>query len=249
MEAETPHNIKLPKKLSVKVLIKLFQKFAGVQGAAPPAHPALRRGRNPPKKGTYRMKLILASQSPRRKEILENLGLEFEIVTSDADESSSVTDPYRLVEELSRRKGKAVRELLLSQGRDLRDTVIIASDTVVSIDGDILGKPRDKKDAERMLKLLSGREHEVVSGICLIGKDTLGTSHEITKVIFDEMDEKTIDSYIEKAQPYDKAGAYAIQGLASAYISGIKGDYFNVVGLPVHALCQLFAKMFKENLL
>ena len=195
------------------------------------------------------MRLILASKSPRRREILENLGLEFEIVTADTDESSDLTNPYALVEELSRRKGEAVRELLLSQGQDLTDTVIIASDTVVSIDGEILGKPRDKADAERMLKLLSGREHEVVSGICLIGKDTLGVSHEITKVVFDELDQETIDAYVEKAQPYDKAGAYAIQGLASAYVSGIKGDYFNVVGLPVHALCQLFAKMFKENLL
>lgn len=195
------------------------------------------------------MKLILASQSPRRKEILENLGLQFEIVTADTDESSSITDPYALVEELSRRKGVAVRDRLLAQGRDLSDTVIIASDTVVSIDGQILGKPRDRADAERMLKMLSGRAHEVVSGICLIGGDAIGVSHEITEVVFDEMSAKTIDAYIEKAQPYDKAGAYAIQGLASAYISGIRGDYFNVVGLPVHALCQLFAKMFKENLL
>ena len=192
------------------------------------------------------MRLILASKSPRRREILENLGLEFEIVTADTDESSDLTSPYALVEELSRRKGEAVRELLLSQSQDLTDTVIIASDTVVSIDGEILGKPRDKADAERMLKLLSGREHEVVSGICLIGKDTLGVSHEITKVVFDELDKEI---YLDSDEPYDKAGAYAIQGLASAYVSGIKGDYFNVVGLPVHALCQLFAKMFKENLL
>ena len=186
---------------------------------------SLRRGRNPLRK-EINMKLILASQSPRRKEILENLGLEFEIITADTDESSAIRDPYELVEELSRRKGMAVRDLLRQRGRDLSETVVISSDTVVSIDGQILGKPHDREDARRMLRMLSGRAHEVVSGICLIANEAIGVSHEVTHVVFDEMDDATIDSYIEKAQPYDKAGAYAIQGLASAYISGIRGDYF-----------------------
>ena len=195
------------------------------------------------------MKYILASKSPRRREILEMLGVNFEIVVADTDESSDITDPYRLVEELSLRKGMAVKEALLKEGRDLCDTVIISSDTIVAIDGEILGKPQDEEDAERMLRLYSGREHEVVSGICLIGNDKQGVTHEVTKVTFDEMDEETICNYVRAAKPYDKAGAYAIQGLASAYISGIVGDYFNVVGLPVHRLCRLHHEIFKENLL
>lgn len=195
------------------------------------------------------MKYILASKSPRRREILEMLGVEFEVITSEADESSDITDPYLLVEELSLRKGIAVRDALVAEGRDLSDTVIISSDTVVAIDGEILGKPRDEEDAKRMLRLYSGREHEVVSGICLIGKDVQGVSHEVTTVAFDEMDEETICNYVKAAKPYDKAGAYAIQGLASAYIEGIKGDYFNVVGLPVHRMCRLHKEIFKEILL
>ena len=195
------------------------------------------------------MKYILASKSPRRREILEMLGVEFEVITSDADESSDITNPYKLVEELSLRKGMAVKEELLAKGYDLSDTVIISSDTIVAIDGEILGKPTDEEDAKRMLRLYSGREHEVVSGICLIGGEKQGVSHEVTKVTFDEMDEETIQSYVRAAKPYDKAGAYAIQGLASAYISGIVGDYFNVVGLPVHRMCCLHHEIFKENLL
>ena len=195
------------------------------------------------------MKYILASKSPRRREILEMLGVEFEVITSDADESSDITDPYKLVEELSLRKGMAVKEELLAKGYDLCDTVIISSDTIVAIDGEILGKPRDEEDAKRMLRLYSGREHEVVSGICLIGASRQGVTHEVTKVTFDEMDEETICNYVRAAKPYDKAGAYAIQGLASAYISGIVGDYFNVVGLPVHRMCLLHREIFKENLL
>ena len=195
------------------------------------------------------MNYILASKSPRRREILENLGIQFEIVTADTDESCKESDPCRLVEILSERKGLAVQDRLLSQGRDLTDTVIISSDTVVALEQEILGKPQDEEDARRMLRMLSGRAHRVVSGVCLIGKDKLGVSHEVTEVVFDPLDEDTIEHYIRTARPYDKAGAYAIQGLASAYINGIRGDYFNVVGLPVHRLCTLHLEIFKKNFL
>ena len=195
------------------------------------------------------MKLILASGSPRRKEILENLGLCFEVVTSEADESSDLTDPRALVELLSRRKGEAVASDLRKRGRDLSDTVILSSDTVVSVDGQILGKPRDREDAIRMLRMLSGRAHEVISGICLITPQGTESTHEVTLVEFEELDLETVERYVDRANPYDKAGAYAIQGLASAYIKGIQGDYFNVVGLPVHKLNTLYRKIFKENFL
>ena len=196
------------------------------------------------------MKYILASKSPRRREILENLGVSIEIVTADTDESDDAVDPCLLVERLSARKGEAVRALLQEQGRELdEDTVIISSDTVVCIDGKILGKPKDRADADRMLRSLSGRSHQVVSGISLIGKNRSGTAHEVTHVRFDELDEETLDRYLSSTEPYDKAGAYAIQGMASAWISGIEGCYFNVVGLPVHRLNRLHREVFGKNFL
>ena len=195
------------------------------------------------------MKLILASQSPRRRDILRGLGIDFEVVVSDADETSTETDPRLLVEELSRRKALAVRDFLLAQGRDLSDTVILSSDTVVSIDGRILGKPHDEREAREMLRLLSGRTNEVVSGIALLGKGKFCSAHEVTGVDFDVLDEDTISAYLGKESPYDKAGAYAIQGPACTFISGVRGDYFNIVGLPVHRLCVLYHEMYGEKLL
>lgn len=195
------------------------------------------------------MNYILASKSPRRKEILENLGVEFEVVTADTDESSDLTDPGTLVEVLAVRKGLAVREKLLAEGRNPDETVIISSDTVVYAGGQILGKPRDEEDAVRMLELYSGGSHFVVSGVALIGLGKTGSAHEVTEVRFDEMDGETIRRYVRTAKPYDKAGAYAIQGAASAYISGIRGDYFNVVGLPVHRLCRLYAELYGKEFL
>ena len=186
------------------------------------------------------MKIILASGSPRRSEILKNLGLEFQVVLPDVDESSDVTDPCALTEELSRRKGLAV---YTSLGEPC-DTLIISSDTVVAIDGEILGKPRDLDDAERMLRKLSGRAHEVVSGICLTYNGRAVSAHEVTRVVFGEMTDKDVETAVTLGAPLDKAGAYAIQGIASLFIKGLDGDYFNVVGFPVN----LFARTLKEEL-
>ncbi len=176
------------------------------------------------------------------------LGITFEVVTADTDEASEERDPALLVRELSKRKGEAVRDLLRARGEDLRDAVIISSDTVVAAEGEILGKPRDEEDACRMLRLYSGRTHRVISGLCLICEDRCAVAHEVTEVDFDEMREDEILSYVRTQKPYDKAGAYAIQGAASAYIKEIRGDYFNVVGLPVHRLCKLYFEFFGENL-
>ena len=195
------------------------------------------------------MNYILASKSPRRREILENLGVNFEIVCADVDEQDDETDPCVLVERLSLRKGEAVRDRLLQEGRFTDDTVIIASDTVVVLDGKILGKPHDVSHARRMLSSLSGRAHRVISGVALIGKDRSGTAHEITEVVFDTLDSDTLERYLATDEPYDKAGAYAIQGKAAAWISGIRGCYFNVVGLPVYRLNCLHAALWNKKIL
>ena len=182
------------------------------------------------------MRVILASKSPRRREILSMLGVKFEVLSADADEHSDITDPTLLVRELSLRKGRAVRALLEAEGTWDEDTLIIASDTVVAAGNEILGKPRDDADAARMLRLLSGTEHRVVSGVALLfGAREIAAAEE-TAVCFTKMTDAQIEWYVKSGEPADKAGAYAVQGLASLYIKGLRGDYFNVVGLPVHRL-------------
>lgn len=186
------------------------------------------------------MRIILASKSPRRKEILENLGLKFDIIVADADERSDERDPKRRVAALAAIKGRAVIAAL----EDKTDTLVIASDTLVYAEGEFLGKPRDREDARRMIGLLSGRSHSVVSGIYLFynGKEIL--SADETLVTFDKMTDGEIESYVRGDEPYDKAGGYAVQGLASLYISGLEGDYFNVVGLPVNLLYKILKNEF-----
>lgn len=199
------------------------------------------------------MRFILASASPRRREILSHLGLEFSVLCADADESSEERDGARLVEILSSRKAHAVLDRLSKEGGEVGDTVILASDTVVvSPDGEILGKPRDREDAVRMLRGLSGRTHRVISGLAVLTKDKEVTAHEVTEVTFSPLSEDIIAAYADSGEPMDKAGAYGIQDTAALWIEGIRGDYFNVVGLPVHRLeCVLKEKfglsLWKNN--
>ena len=194
------------------------------------------------------MRIILASKSPRRREILGTVGLDFEIITSEADESSTEENPEMRVEILAERKGRAVEELLLSRGEDLCDTLIIASDTLVHMDGEVLGKPRDRADAKGMLEALSGRAHFVSSGVSLSYEGRGVASHMTTAVRFAALTEAEIEKYLDTDEPYDKAGSYGIQGIASLFIDGIEGDYFNVVGLPIRHLYKMADENFNIKL-
>ena len=195
------------------------------------------------------MNLILASKSPRRKEILEKLGVKFEIVTCETDEHTDEKDGKKYVEEIAFRKGDAVRELLESKGEFTEDKIILSCDTVVvSADGEIMGKPKDRADAKRMILAFSGKPHFVISGIALITKGKTIVTSETTTVFFDTVDELDVEKYLDTDEAYDKAGAYAIQGYASLWINGIEGDYFNVVGLPVKKLSDTLKKEYNFKL-
>ena len=190
------------------------------------------------------MKIILASASPRRRELLEQIGLEFEIKISNVEEKSTATTPWQLVEELSFQKAEAVLKSLESNGEDV---LVIGADTVVSAGNSILGKPADKSEAADMLNRLSGGTHQVYTGVTLLYRPAFSQSdtgvrvktfHEATKVHFYPLTEGEISFYTATGEPLDKAGAYGIQGLFARYVRGIEGDYGNVVGLPVGRLYQ-----------
>ncbi len=195
------------------------------------------------------MRVVLASKSPRRREILSSLGVCFDIVSADADESSDITDPAALVQELALRKGRATRELLKTRGEWDDNTLVIASDTVVAAGNEILGKPQDAADARRMLSTLSGTAHHVISGIALLIGDREIADFDDTSVHFGDMTPDEIDWYVRSGEPMDKAGAYAVQGLASLWIRRLEGCYFNVVGLPVYKLNQLTLSFLGKNLI
>ena len=177
--------------------------------------------------------IVLASKSPRRKELLSLITKDFEICESHFDESSiSVDDNYKLPELLAYNKAK---EVASKYGKD---DVIIGSDTIVLINNEVLGKPKSTEDAHRMLNLLSNKTHEVITGLSIIYGEKIINKTVIAKVHFKDLDEDEISKYIASNEPFDKAGAYAIQGLASKFIKGIEGDYFTIVGLPVNALYE-----------
>ena len=183
------------------------------------------------------MDMILASQSPRRKELLGQMGLRgFKVTSPEVDETVDEHLPHaQVVEELSRRKAMAVARH--ADGDDL----IIAADTVVALEGAVLGKPADQREAFAMLTALSGNRHYVYTGLTVIQGDRVVTQHECTTVTFRDLEPEEISHYIATGEPMDKAGAYGIQGLGAMLVSGIEGDYFNVVGLPIFRLSRILA--------
>ncbi len=190
------------------------------------------------------MKIILASASPRRRELLAQIGLDFEVKVSQVEERTTASLPEQVVEELARQKAEAVLETL---EEDSEDFLIVGADTVVAIEGQILGKPADRIQAIEMLKRLSGRCHEVYTGVTLLYRPGSRREeeyvrqkvfHESTRVYFYPLSVEEITAYVDSGECMDKAGAYGIQGIFARYVKGIEGDYNNVVGLPVSRLYQ-----------
>lgn len=224
-------------------------------------------------------KIILASASPRRRELLAQIGFEFTVVPSDVEENPVSTLPQDMVIELSKEKARDVWEKIMwtdrndkkddmsvsagdsdvtslvstadhreendveSEENQPSDSLVLSADTVVSIDGEILGKPKDEEDAARMLELLSGKEHQVYTGVTMIWLDEEEKRREYsfyvcTGVVMYRMSRAEILRYVRSGEPMDKAGAYGVQGAAAAYIKSLRGEYSNVVGLPVGRLYQ-----------
>jgi len=186
------------------------------------------------------MKLILASASPRRAQILRDAGISFSVLSSAVDETPYAGEtPHQMVQRLANGKAELV------SARAVGPAILIAADTVVVVDGQVLGKPRSTDDARRMLQLFSGRTHSVVTGVSLIRLPEMDRRQfvETTLVTFAPLSRDEISRYLETEEPFDKAGAYAIQGYAGRYIPRIEGCYFNVVGLPLARLVSTLPEL------
>jgi septum formation protein len=177
--------------------------------------------------------LVLASASPRRKELLTQAGYEFKVIPANiSEERRPNEDPTAFVTRLAQEKAQAVFDLL-SNGSPEDPLIVLGADTIVVTPEEVLGKPQNPGDAAHMLRLLSGRTHQVITGVCLIAKQHTQVVTETTAVTLREINELEIAAYIASGEPMDKAGAYAIQGYAARWIPRIEGCYFNVVGLPI----------------
>ena len=206
------------------------------------------------------VRLVLASASPRRRELLSQIGLEFTVMPSKKEENAKATEAGALVQELSRQKAVDIWEQLSGgqgqnpdadqeqiseetqepnlNGKQQPELLVVGADTVVCCEGKILGKPHSREAAAEMLTALQGRSHEVYTGVTLYSQSETVTFFECTQVEFYPMTEVEISEYIDSKEPMDKAGAYGIQGLGARFVKGIRGDYNNVVGLPVGRLYQ-----------
>jgi septum formation protein len=181
--------------------------------------------------------LVLASASPRRQELLRNAGIFFEVQPASIPEDPLPGEDARAcAERLAREKALAIAEKRPTD-------VVLGADTVVVIDGQVLGKPMDAADATRMLRMLSGRQHEVITGICLLAGGQWWVASETTRVTMSAISDAEIAGYVASGEPMDKAGAYAIQGVASRWIPRIEGDYSNVVGLPIGLVYRMLRQL------
>ena len=198
--------------------------------------------------------IILASASPRRKELLEQIGISFEICPAKGEERITKSVPHEVVEELASQKAIEVASMVRTYEETHQelvtpsDLMVIGADTIVSCGGQILGKPKDERDACRMLKLLSGGTHQVYTGVSIVLLDASGkagqvTFHEKTDVTMRAMSEEEIRRYVATGEPMDKAGAYGVQGQGALLVERIDGDFFNVMGLPVLLLSRMLAQV------
>jgi septum formation protein len=180
--------------------------------------------------------IVLASQSPRRAELIARLGLDFDIEPADIDESYRAGEtPPEHAERLAREKAETI-------SRTHPHALVVGSDTIVVIDGDVLGKPRDRQHAVEMLTRLSGRDHEVCTGVAVALDGRVESGLERVRVRFRTLDARTCEQYVSTGEPMDKAGAYGIQGYGSAIVECIEGDYFAVMGLPVVRMLRLIER-------
>ncbi len=185
--------------------------------------------------------LILASASPRRREMLQMLGLPFRVKVADVDESCGETDPEAYALAACRKKAEAV-------AKDCpKGQIVIACDTVVALENEILGKPKDRADARRMLKTLSGKEHRVVSALSVTDGEKTVSQAVATAVLFRSLAEDEIEAYLKTGECDDKAGAYGIQGLGGMFVSEIRGDWYTVVGMPLATLTQILKNEFSYD--